>query len=178
MKNLLTLLLSLALGVSLTADPASHRQAADELVTAVAGPEIVKAGFNASLQPMFESLRQRGAPPEMITEFQAALEDWFNTEIKWAELQPLIADLYVQEYTENELTTIVAFIKTPVGQKMMKSTPALMQKGMVIGQQYAMTKQATLEKRLEEITTRYQAKAAEAAAAAAPAAPVPAVPAK
>jgi hypothetical protein len=160
MKKILPLLLSLALGTPLLADPASHRKAAETLIAAVAGPELVKSGFNSSLTPMFQNMRQSGAPEAMIVEFQAALEEWFNTEIKWDDLLPLMTNLYVEAYTESELVGINEFIKTPIGQKMMKNTPELMQKGMVIGQQYATTKQASLQKKLQEISARYQAKAA------------------
>lgn len=159
MKKPLFLLLTLGLSSPLFADPASHRKAAEALVATVAGPATVKAGFTASLEPMYQNLRQRGAPPEMITEYQAALEDWFNTEIKWEDLLPLVTAIYVEEYTEAELVAINDFVKTPVGQKMMQKTPVLMQKGMAIGQQYAMTKQASLQTKLQEITARYQAKA-------------------
>jgi hypothetical protein len=41
-----------------------------------------------------------------------------------------------------------------------------MQKGMVLGQQYAMTKQACLEQKRQAISARYQAKATTPAAPA------------
>jgi uncharacterized protein len=157
MKTFTALLTILTLGVTLSADPGSHLKAAEALVSTVAGPETIKSGFTATISPMLANMRQQGAPEGMVSEFETAINEWFDQEIKWDDLRPQIAKLYVEVYTESELTDILAFLKTPAGSKMTKSTPELMQKGMLIGQQYAMTKQAILQKRLQEISAHYEA---------------------
>ena len=156
MKKAFVLLTALALTAPILADPASHRKAAEELVSLVAGEDIIKTAFNGALEPMYQGMRQRGAPAGMIADFHAAIDDWFKIEIKWDELKPQMAELYAQEYSESDLNAILAFVHTPAGIKMIKSTPILMQKGMALGQQYAMSKQASHQKRLQEITARYQ----------------------
>lgn len=120
------------------------------------GQDMLKAGFARSLDPMLQQLRARGAPAAMITELQEATDQWFNTEIKWEELQPRLVELYVDAYTETELQEILGFIKTPTGQKMIKNNATLMQRGMAIGQQYAMSKAATLQAKIQEISAKYQ----------------------
>jgi|APLak6261672214_1056088.scaffolds.fasta_scaffold00570_2 uncharacterized protein len=166
MKTFTSLLATLSLAVSLSADPGSHLKAAEALVNAVAGPEVIKSGFTATISPMLANMRQQGAPEGMVSEFETAINEWFDQEIKWDDLRPQIAKLYAEVYTEGELGEILAFLKTPAGIKMTKSTPELMQKGMVIGQQYAMSKQAILQKRLQEISAHYEAAATQSAPAA------------
>lgn len=160
MQKTACLLLLFVLGATARADATSHLKAAEELATIAAGPESVRTGFDTSLEPMFANLARQGAPAEMITEYRQALKDWFDTEIKWAELLPLLAKLYADEYTEEELNAILAFVKTPAGQKMIQRTPAVMQKATQLGEDYAKTKQASLVARMQEINARYQPAAA------------------
>ena len=47
-----------------------------------------------------------------------------------------VARLTANAYTKTELEEILAFSKTPTGQKMVRLTPSLAQAGMTLGQQY------------------------------------------
>ncbi len=47
-----------------------------------------------------------------------------------------IADVYMQEFTHNEIKEILAFYETPTGKKMANKTGLIMKKSMAIGQSW------------------------------------------
>lgn len=57
-----------------------------------------------------------------------------------------MADIYMETFTEEEVDKILEFYDSPVGEKMLKETPALMRKGMEIGQAWAMELQPLMAK--------------------------------
>ena len=71
--------------------------------------------------------------------------------------RPKIVDLYVKEFTEDELKELLAFWRTPTGQKAMKTLPSIMQQGGAIGQAYAASKQQeTLKTKIGAIIAKYR----------------------
>ncbi|MDT0677412.1 DUF2059 domain-containing protein [Autumnicola musiva] len=62
------------------------------------------------------------------------------------ELYAQIAEVYIENFTEEEIDKILAFYNTPVGEKMVGITPELTKKGMEIGQQWGMKLQPMIAK--------------------------------
>ncbi|MDT0644280.1 DUF2059 domain-containing protein [Zunongwangia sp. F363] len=62
------------------------------------------------------------------------------------DLYTQIAQVYVENFTEEEIDEILAFYDTPVGKKMVETTPELTKKGMEIGQQWGMKLQPMIAK--------------------------------
>jgi hypothetical protein len=114
------------------------------------------AAFSSMIEPMTKQMESRGIPATAIKEVQEAMVDWFNKEVDFDTIVPKMADLYKQEFSEEELNGIIAFYDTPVGQKMLTKLPALMQKGAAIGQEQLAGKQAGLQKRIMDILSKYQ----------------------
>ena len=54
--------------------------------------------------------------------------------VGWASLEPEYVKLYAATYSEEEIDGILAFYKSPVGQKMLEKTPELSSGGMKIVQ--------------------------------------------
>ncbi|HVS50960.1 MAG TPA: DUF2059 domain-containing protein [Opitutaceae bacterium] len=160
-------LLFLGFCTAVYADDASHRKAASDLLDLVNGPVAIRAGINAALGPMLDSIRRQGAPEAAVQDLRAAFNDWVDKEIIWDEIKPQVADLYVREFSEEELTQIIAFYKTPVGAKALRRLPAVVAAGAKIGQDYAKTKEASLNERIMKVVAKYK----PAAPSAAPASP-------
>jgi hypothetical protein len=59
--------------------------------------------------------------------------------------------LYEQRFTQQEIRDVVAFYRTPTGQKMLAELPGLMNDGMRIGQQWG---QAVAQLAVQRIQTR------------------------
>lgn len=137
------------------ADEASHRKAADDVLSLVSGPEAFRAGFAVGMDPLLESMKKNGASDEAIADMKAALDDWMKTEFSFEDLRPQLRDLYVRDFTEAELGEILAFYHTPTGKKTLAKLPALIAEGAKIGQAYAASKQASLVERINKVVEKH-----------------------
>jgi len=148
MKAVLFLVLLVSLpAVLAAAEPSasgsSHEQAARELFDLVGGKDLARSASLAMLN-------QFKSNPEL-----APYEDVFKTWIDkvWAEsdMGREFVRLYTESFTEDELRQVIAFYKTPVGQKTLQKMPELLQQGMAYGQRQA---QAHLPELQEAIAAR------------------------
>jgi hypothetical protein len=62
------------------------------------------------------------------------MRQFFAKYVSWEALRPQLLALYTDTFTESELRELIAFYKTPVGQKSIEVMPGLFQKGIDIGQ--------------------------------------------
>ncbi|MFC6860177.1 DUF2059 domain-containing protein [Zunongwangia atlantica] len=60
-----------------------------------------------------------------------------------------LAEIYREQFTEAELDEILAFYDTPVGKKMVATTPKVMEKAMTVGQQWGMELQSLVAKYMQ-----------------------------
>jgi uncharacterized protein len=118
----------------------------------------MKSGFKAMIDPIIASMRQRGMPEAAAQEVKDVFGKWFAEEIKWEEIKPKMEDIYVQQFTEQELKELLAFYQTPTGQKAIEKLPIVMQQGAVIGREYAQNKSQSLQTKLKEIAEKYSPK--------------------
>lgn len=56
-------------------------------------------------------------------------------QIRWETLEPSYIKIYTDVFTAEELRELIAFYETPLGQKMLKKMPEIMQASMAISQQ-------------------------------------------
>jgi uncharacterized protein len=137
------LLVVLAVGCcGARADEASKRAKAEELFTLLRMDQTMGAlttNVMKQVQAMTQSMPGADqATPEqkkLVADFQQRVLDLVNKKLGWKALEPDFINLYASTYTEEELNGIVAFYKSPVGQKMLDKTPDLMTKSTDITQQ-------------------------------------------
>jgi hypothetical protein len=138
------------------ADEASHKAAAEEMLDINKVPEVMEKSFLTVMEPNFQAMKAGGMPEEGVKEMRDAVTKWYGETLKWDVMKPKFVELYVQEFTEAELKEIVAFYKTPVGQKALDKMPDLMQKGSVIGQDLAQANQQALGAEMQRIIAKYK----------------------
>ncbi len=155
MKYCLLTVLALGLSALAHADDASHKAAALKLLSKVNSKDTMMASFSAMLEPMSKSLAQQGIPQAGIDEVKVAVTDWLKKEVDFDVIAPKLADLYMKEFTEEELNEIMKFYDTPLGKKLLAKLPVLMQQGAVIGQSVLQSKQGDLQKKVVEILQKY-----------------------
>lgn len=109
--------------------PSSREQAARELFNMIGGKNLAQSASMAMIA-------QLKSNPELAP-YQDIFEDWIRKVYANNPLDKEMVRLYADTFTEPELRQMIAFYKTPVGQKAMQKMPELMQKGMAIGQQLA-----------------------------------------
>jgi len=173
MKRLSAVIFLAALGLLIKpvlADDASERALATKLIDMTNGKEAMRAGFDSVMNGVIVNLQHHGMPQEGIDAIRAAVSKWYDSEIKFGEIQPKMVDIYVKDFTEDDLKQIVAFYETPVGQKAIKTLPSVMREGAMVAQEYTKGKITTLNDQLTPILTKYrdQMQAAGPAAGAPP----------
>lgn len=155
MKYCVLIACVLGLSVFAKADEASHKAAAMKLLGKINSKETMMASFSAMLEPMSKQMAQQGIPQAGIDEVRAAVTDWLKKEVDFDVIAPKLADLYVKEFTEDELNQIVKFYDTDLGKKLLAKLPVLMQQGAVISQQALESKKKDLQNKVVEILSKY-----------------------
>jgi len=140
------------------ADEATHREAAVRVLEITKADAAMKSGFQAMIDPVLASMRQRGMPEAAAQEVKEAFSQWFTEEIKWEDIKPKMVEIYVQQFSEAELKELQAFYQTPTGQKAIEKLPIVMQQGANIGREYAQSKGQILQAKLKEIAEKYPPK--------------------
>ena len=95
-----------------------------------------------------DSLRKQNA--EIPQRAEAAIKDEINKIIKEA-MPRLLAEsvpLYAKHFTQNEVKSLIAFYKTSLGKKIIKTMPVIMNEGMLLGQAWGQSLTVNLESRI------------------------------
>ena len=85
-----------------------------------------------------------------IAPFRETMLDWAAKAMRWEEIGPKMAALYVEAFSEEELAALVEFQRTPLAAKVREKQPELMRRGMEIGAASAMRHKADLERMIRE----------------------------
>jgi uncharacterized protein len=80
----------------------------------------VRETFDATLARMLSAQVQ--ANPEM-QQYEQVMRDFFDKYMKWDDMEPEFARVYAETYTEQELRDLATFYRTPLGQRLVATTP-------------------------------------------------------
>lgn len=108
--NTITTLLLCLSSASLYATDSSQRQQVETLFKLTQMEKKIQESVVSVVQ-----LQLRQNP--QLAEHEKTMHEFFNKYIGWNALKDEIADMYMQKFSEKELTKINAFYITPVGQK-------------------------------------------------------------
>ena len=114
------LLLTLSTPALHAADNIAHRQQVETLFRLTQMEKKIQESVDSVVQ-----LQLRQNPQLMLHEKK--MHEFFNKYIGWNALKNELADMYMQKFTEKELTEINAFYIRPSGQKIITILPELVQ---------------------------------------------------
>jgi hypothetical protein len=120
----------------------SHRQAALELLQVMGVEKSAVAGAQVMLGVMLDSNSQ-------MEPYRDVMIKWAGNTLSWEKMGPRMTDLYMKAFTEAEIRELIAFYKTPTGQKTLQQMPMLMQEGAKIGSELAQEHQGELEEAIK-----------------------------
>jgi hypothetical protein len=128
--------------------------------------ESMRSQVAASIEQSAGIANQCAAAKPTFTEFGKALSDKLTQTLMSSDFKVDVAAVYAETFDEDELRDIVAFYKTPLGQKLIARMPELTQKSMQISQDRI----RAIAPDLQKISEEYKPRIAEASkACAAPA---------
>lgn len=143
--NRLALIAALAFGWVMLAVPARAQAPAPSPGALAAAKELMTlkgaaAMFDPLIPGVIESAKNQFLPtnPNLagpLTEVANQLHKEY--EPKRAEVVELVAKIYAQHFTEQELKDIVAFYKTPSGKKMLAEEPIAINQSLAAAQDWA-----------------------------------------
>lgn len=91
----------------------------------------VRETFDATLARMLSA--QLEANPEM-QQYEQVMRDFFGKYMKWDDMEPEFARVYAETYTEQEMRDLAVFYRTPLGQRLVATTPELSVRGAGISE--------------------------------------------
>ena len=102
------------------------------------------AGMGAQMMDqMLGSFQQ--SMPTVPAEFWEA----FRAEFDATEIVKLIAPVYAKHFNAEDVAGLIAFYESPVGKKLVKTQPLILQESMAIGQQYSQSVTMRLMEKLK-----------------------------
>jgi hypothetical protein len=139
------------LAILLLAVPIRAQAPAPSRAEALALELLEVSGVRQTLATTMESFidTQIGTNPA-IAPFRETMLDWAAKAMRWEEIGPKMAALYVEVFSEEELAALVEFQRTPLAAKMREKQPELTRRGMEIGAASAMRHKADLERMIRE----------------------------
>lgn len=72
-----------------------------------------------------EAMLQSGMGEDLPPEFADVMREFFAEHFRYEELEPGFIRMYTDLFTEEEMRALIAFYRTPVGQRMVELTPEI-----------------------------------------------------
>ena len=129
-------LLYVSLGVA-SADESSHEQAARRLLEVSRSAQVIDTVYDTVETQIAGMAEQMGITDDLRPVFDRHMERVFRIlreELSWEKMEPYMVDAYVQVYTEQELSELIEFYESPIGQKFLDKMPEVMAKSMELTQ--------------------------------------------
>jgi hypothetical protein len=158
---ILAALFTLVFSVGVFAKEDTHRAAVEQLMTLMKVDRIYEQMYPQIKQLVLQQLQQINTPQEqspLVEKYFNKLFDTMKEEMGWDKMKEDFIQLYMSVYTEQEIQKLIAFYKTPVGQKAIEKTPVIMQQSMAISQKYLKNMMPKIQKIVEEMVTEITTK--------------------
>ncbi|SEL62297.1 hypothetical protein SAMN05216214_11578 [Atopomonas hussainii] len=152
-------LLVLSLAFSALLHAGSHEQKAEEFLKLVKADRLVVPVY-AQVQQMFaQGFAQAGgqeADAAVLEHYQARANGELDKQVSWPQIKPQLVTLYTQKFTEQELTELLAFYRSPLGDKVLNLMPALTQQSAELTQARIEQAVPAINKLMDEMTAKLQ----------------------
>jgi hypothetical protein len=141
MKYLLASVLMLASTLPLMADEASKAQKIEELLVLTKADKMIDQVFdqinNAVMTQMSSPAMPADMDPQrkqMALDVQKQLMDLLRRKLAWDKMKPQYVRIYSESFSEEEVSAMVSFYRTPAGKSMLEKLPMVMAKSMELVQ--------------------------------------------
>lgn len=86
--------------------------------------------MTGTIQQVLQGKTPTPAEQKAITRMKDRMVALYRNELSWEKVEPMYIRLYRETFSEEEITGMIDFYRTPTGQAMIKKMPLLMQKTM------------------------------------------------
>jgi uncharacterized protein len=152
MRHLLPFLLAVMASTAVQASPPSEESvnALLQSINAESSIEVVLKEMDQTLQESMELLtaQDKLSPKQKssLDAFRARFNRGMREELSWRKLRPVVAQVYRETYTQEEVDGLLAFFRSPAGISYTRKTPVVLQKTSALVQEHI----APLAKQMEQ----------------------------
>ena len=128
-RSFAILALALCIPMAARADDASKRAKAEELIGILHSERMITQLSTNLMKQVTDAAEQvTGANPTAesktrLQDFEKKVSGMFDQQLSWNVMGPQIINIYATTFTEDELTAIVGFYKSPAGAAFLAKTP-------------------------------------------------------
>jgi len=113
--------------------------------------------MNSRLDESIETILQiELSKNSTLQPFEEVMRTFFHKHMSGESLRGEFIEIYVETFTKKELIEINSFYETPTGGEILKETPALMTKGMKLGEQRVQENLPELQSMIRKEAERIQ----------------------
>ena len=156
------LVLALSIPVAAHADDASHRAKAKELMTLLKTEHMVMQ-ISDNIRKQVNDAASQIVGPDAAPERKAKLDDFekqasaaVDEQLSWKAMEGPFTDIYVKNFTEDEMDAIIALYKSPAGTALLANMPTVNEQVSRYGQ----SKMVALQPKLKDLYADFQKNAA------------------
>lgn len=125
---------------------AAHFKAAEEVLQASG----VDVQFKESIEALVNQYSEQVAV-EKREKFKQVLNTFMAKYASWDNVKDNLSSIYAEAFSEAELKQLAAFYQTPLGKKLVREQPFLLQKSMQFGQTLIASHQVELQQMLQDV---------------------------
>jgi uncharacterized protein len=101
-----------------TAPAPGHARAAEELLSLMEMNRMLKRTSDAMLESQIQQTPH-------LAQFEDLMRQFMDTHLRWETMKPEYIRLYTDLFSERELRDLTAFYRSPLGRKLIETTPEL-----------------------------------------------------
>jgi uncharacterized protein len=161
-RSLAVLALALCLPLTARADDASKHAKAQELIGILHSEQMISqlsANLMKQVRDAAQQITGTDPTPEKkahLDEFEKKVSGMFEEQLSWNLMGPQIVNIYATNFTEDELTAIVNFYKSPAGAAFLTKAPQINQQLGQIAQPKVAALQTEIRQAFEEFRKAQQ----------------------
>jgi hypothetical protein len=125
---------------------AAHFKAAEEVLQASG----VDVQFKESIEALVNQYSEQVAV-EKREKFKQVLNTFMAKYASWDNVKDSLSSIYAEAFSEAELKQLAAFYQTPLGKKLVREQPFLLQKSVQFGQTLIASHQVELQQMLQDV---------------------------
>jgi hypothetical protein len=119
------------------ADQISQRKAVEELFILMKTPKMMDSIKIQTQKMLFQQLSQQNIPEAkkpIFNKYLSRMVELITETMNWDKIKSDMTDLYVNNFSEDEINDLLTFYRSPTGKKFIDKMPVIMKRSMEIGQ--------------------------------------------
>lgn len=151
--------LMLLLPLPLSASESSKQEKVDALIEVMNMNELLDS-MHIQVQNMINNMHQQLEIKEserpLFDEYHKKVGVVMQEQLSWEQFEPMLLDIYNQHFSEEEISAMLDFYRSEMGQSILNKMPVVMQESMVTSQKMAQRMMPEIQALTEEFHKKLQ----------------------